>query len=150
MSERITQLVTQYLADVDRAAADLPPRRRAELLADLEEHILAELAELHPQTEAGTRGILDRLGDPYAIAEEARRDAPPVFPLRGRTEVAPRKSKIGVGLIAGITAVFVALLTVCCLGLAAFELMTGPAGVESTPGPAGPAPSRQPADVQTP
>jgi hypothetical protein len=143
MSEAITRLVTGYLAEVERAAADLPRRRRAELLADLEEHILAELGELKPQTVAGTREILDRLGDPYVIAEEARHDAPPAFPLPGRTLEPPSKSKIGVGLVVGVAVAFVALMTVCCLGLAAFQLVS-PKGRT----PSGP-PSPRPVEVST-
>jgi hypothetical protein len=74
-AERAERIVSDYLAAVDRAAGDVPADRRAELLADLHEHIVTARAELDPETEAGVRSILDRLGDPEVIAAEARHGA---------------------------------------------------------------------------
>lgn len=72
----------RYLAAVDRAAAALPPDRRAELQADLAEHIDVALAERPDELDA----VLAELGDPQEIAATALREygdaGEPV--LRGR------------------------------------------------------------------
>jgi uncharacterized membrane protein len=70
----VDRLVEDYLEAVARACADLPIDVRTELLSDLREHIAAQRS--HP-TEADIRTILDRLGEPAAIAAEARVGEPP-------------------------------------------------------------------------
>ncbi|MFI6101116.1 HAAS signaling domain-containing protein [Lentzea sp. NPDC051213] len=75
MSERNDSLVAEYLARVSRATAGLPADRRDELVSDLREHIETSRADLSAETEAEVRGILDRLGDPAAIARAAAEDA---------------------------------------------------------------------------
>jgi uncharacterized membrane protein len=70
--DRLDRIVEDYLGAVSWACADLPPQRRDDLIADLREHIAAARAVLYQPTEAAVRTILDRLGDPAAIAEEAR------------------------------------------------------------------------------
>jgi uncharacterized membrane protein len=59
--------------------------RREELLSDLREHISAARARLDQPSEADVRAILERLGDPTAIAAEARIGEParpsPVSPI---------------------------------------------------------------------
>lgn len=72
----------RYLVAVDRAASALPPDRRAELQADLAEHIDVALAERPGELDA----VLAELGDPREIAATALRESAesgePV--LRGR------------------------------------------------------------------
>ncbi|MFI8927001.1 HAAS signaling domain-containing protein [Streptomyces sp. NPDC053474] len=71
-------LVLAYLTDVERATAALDPARRAELLADLREHIEISLAEAAaPGDDATVREVLAQLGDPAAIAASALAEAPP-------------------------------------------------------------------------
>jgi hypothetical protein len=82
MTNQYDRMVGEYLDAVRRATVDLPPDRRDDLLADLGEHIATARAELDPETEAGVRDILDRLGDPVNIAAEARLGTPP--PPTGR------------------------------------------------------------------
>ena len=77
MTDQHDRMVGEYLDAVRRATVDLPPDRRDDLLADLSEHIATARAELDPETEAGVRDILERLGDPASIAAEARLGAPP-------------------------------------------------------------------------
>ncbi|HEY8452902.1 MAG TPA: hypothetical protein VIL54_12015 [Natronosporangium sp.] len=73
---RYDRIVDEWLSALEQAAAHLPPDRRRELVADLREHIAVARAELRPETEAGVRTILDRLGDPDVIVAEARDDHP--------------------------------------------------------------------------
>jgi hypothetical protein len=66
------QLVAGYLARLQAALRDLPAARRDELLEQVSEHIATARAELGAQaSEAEIRMLLDRLGDPAAIAAEA-------------------------------------------------------------------------------
>lgn len=130
----IDSLVDSYLGAVAREAADLPPQRRAELLADLREHIATARAELETQTEAGVREILDRLGDPASIAAEARlgEPAPPGPPTVAR--VPPGRSRTGVWVAVVLATVGVVLLG--CVAVAVFGLMafrTAGSGGESGP-----------------
>lgn len=75
-TDPLDRLVEDYLTEVARATAALPAGQRDDLIADLREHITVARAELDPPTEAGIRTILDRLGEPAAIAEEARLGEP--------------------------------------------------------------------------
>jgi uncharacterized membrane protein len=70
--DRLDRLVEDYLGAVSYACVDLPPDRRDDLVADLREHIEAARGVLYQPTEAAVRTILDRLGEPAAIAAEAR------------------------------------------------------------------------------
>jgi hypothetical protein len=66
------QLVARYLARLQAALHDLPAARREELLEQVSEHIATARAELGAQaSEAEIRTLLERLGDPAAIAVEA-------------------------------------------------------------------------------
>jgi hypothetical protein len=69
-------LTDDYLERLDRAAAHLPPTRRAELRGDIEAH-LAEALGPEP-SDADVRTVLDRLGAPEEIvaAEQPRPPAP--------------------------------------------------------------------------
>lgn len=64
--------VGEYLRRLQRSTRDLPAQRRDEILAEIEEHIEAGLAELPTPTEADVRNVLERVGDPADIAAEAR------------------------------------------------------------------------------
>ncbi|WP_170177764.1 HAAS signaling domain-containing protein [Thermomonospora umbrina] len=69
-------LIDDYLDRLARAAAGLPGSRRAELTAEIREHIEVALAEGPDRDEAAVRTLLDRLGDPEDIAREAGAPAP--------------------------------------------------------------------------
>ncbi|MFD4371180.1 HAAS signaling domain-containing protein [Streptomyces sp. NPDC058486] len=60
-------LVAAYLDSVARETAELPAERRAELLADLREHI--EVSDA--QDDAGVRAVLAELGEPRTVAASA-------------------------------------------------------------------------------
>lgn len=64
--------VERYLHDLDEELRDLPDARRRELLGEIREHIDSALAEAPGGDEADVRNVLERLGEPADIAEEAR------------------------------------------------------------------------------
>jgi uncharacterized membrane protein len=72
MTTEVDALIDRYLRDLEAELADLPANRRQELLDEVAEHIASARAALDPETEAGVRGLLERLGDPADIAAEAR------------------------------------------------------------------------------
>jgi hypothetical protein len=78
-------LILRYLQDLESQLGDLPASRRQELVDEVGEHIAAARAALDPETDAGVRTVLERLGDPADIAAEARErfgvpPAPPSAP----------------------------------------------------------------------
>jgi uncharacterized membrane protein len=71
-------LIRDYLGRLDEAAARLPAHRRAELAAEVRDHIDAALAEAGRSDEVTVRNILERLGSPEEIvAGEAGTAVPP-------------------------------------------------------------------------
>jgi uncharacterized membrane protein len=72
MTSKGDALVYQYLTDLEAELRGLPANRRRELLDEVGQHITAARATLDPETEAGIRTVLERLGDPADIAAEAR------------------------------------------------------------------------------
>jgi hypothetical protein len=72
MTTEADALVHRYLQDLEAQLRDLPASRRQELLDEVGEHIADARAALDPETEAGVRTMLERLGDPADIAAEAR------------------------------------------------------------------------------
>jgi uncharacterized membrane protein len=64
--------VEHYLHDLEEELRDLPPARRRELLEEIREHIGESLAEMPDGEEAGIRNVLERVGEPAVIAQEAR------------------------------------------------------------------------------
>jgi hypothetical protein len=72
MTTEVDALILRYLQDLEAELGDLPANRRQELLDEVGEHIAAARAALDPETEAGVRTVLERLGDPADIAAEAR------------------------------------------------------------------------------
>jgi hypothetical protein len=72
MTTEADALILRYLQELEAELHDLPANRRQELLDEVGEHIAAARAELDPETEAGVRTLLERLGEPADIAAEAR------------------------------------------------------------------------------
>jgi uncharacterized membrane protein len=60
-------LVRDYLGRLEVAAAGLPADRRAELAAEVRDHIDAALAETGRSDEVTVRNVLERLGPPEEI-----------------------------------------------------------------------------------
>jgi uncharacterized membrane protein len=72
MTTEVDALILRYLQLLKTELHDLPANRRQELLDEVGEHIATARAALDPETEAGVRSMLERLGDPADIAAEAR------------------------------------------------------------------------------
>ena len=72
MTTKENPLVRGYLARLDGALADVPAEERGQIVDGIEEHATAALAELDEPSEADVRNVLARLGDPEAIAADAR------------------------------------------------------------------------------
>jgi uncharacterized membrane protein len=64
--------VEHYLHDLEEELRGLPPARRRELLEEIREHIGEALAGMPDDREAEVRNVLERVGEPAVIAEEAR------------------------------------------------------------------------------
>jgi hypothetical protein len=122
MTQHRDRLVEEYLAAVAGAGPDLPAHRRDDLLSDLREHIASARADLAPETEAGVRTILARLGDPASIVAEARLGLTPL-PAAAPAPVPLRRGTPGwvIGLMVAMTVVFLACTGVLLVGMAAFS-----------------------------
>jgi uncharacterized membrane protein len=64
-------LVAQYLKDLEDALKPLRPDRRRQIVADVAAHIAEARARLGTDDEISVRQVLERVGDPDRIAEEA-------------------------------------------------------------------------------
>ena len=69
------KLVRRYLVQLDAALQGVEASRREEILAEVHGHIEEGRTGLDPDDAASVRTLLDRVGDPAAIAAEA--GAPP-------------------------------------------------------------------------
>jgi uncharacterized membrane protein len=72
MNSTADRAVETYLKRLDADLADLPRARRREILDEIAEHIAEARAALPAESEAETRTVLERLGDPADIAADAR------------------------------------------------------------------------------
>jgi uncharacterized membrane protein len=81
MKPTADRLVDAYLKRLERELADLPRGRRRELVGEIADHIAEARVALPHEGEAEMRTLLDQVGDPADIADEARE----------RFEVPPRR-----------------------------------------------------------
>ena len=82
MSANRTDVVGEYLREVELRLSGLPLLQRRELLADLETHIATARAERGAQSEGELIEILERLGSPEVVAAAAYEEAgPPRAPV---------------------------------------------------------------------
>lgn len=70
------KLVRRYMAQLDAALQGVDASRREEILADVREHIEQGRDGLDTDDAADVRTLLDRVGDPAAIAAEAGAPSP--------------------------------------------------------------------------
>ncbi len=93
-------LIRDYLARLETAAARLPAGRRAELVADVREHITAALATSDSPDEATVRNVLERLGSPEEIVAaeseaSGERTEPAAMTIGGEGAVAAARPGMG-------------------------------------------------------
>ncbi|BCJ43955.1 hypothetical protein GCM10010168_67580 [Actinoplanes ianthinogenes] len=126
MNSNQTDVVGEYLREVELRLSGLPLLQRRELLADLAAHIETERVERNVRGEAEMIEILERLGSPEVVAAAAYEEAgtprmappaapPPPFasPMPPPPAVQPRRT----GWIFVALAV-VGVVIVLCLGSA--------------------------------
>jgi hypothetical protein len=83
------RLIDDYLSRLEEAAAHLQRSRRAELIAEIREHIETALREEEAASEVAVRNVLERLGPPEEIVEAAEPAAPAAEPApTGKLEIA--------------------------------------------------------------
>jgi HAAS len=82
------RLVDDYLSRLEEAAAHLQRSRRAELIAEIREHIEAALREEEAAGEVAVRNVLERLGPPEEIVEAAEPAPEAAQRPTGKLEVA--------------------------------------------------------------
>ena len=106
------QLIDGYLARLRLAAADLPPGAREELISDMRAHIAEARRRQPEETDATVLNILDRLGEPDVVAEEARQrpltdpNAPPIARVDNMAPVRPYQPKLLELAIPGLLVLF--------------------------------------------
>lgn len=88
MSTTPDKLVERYLKHLEVELDDLPRDRRREIVDEISGHIAEARAGLEHETEADVRNILEGLGDPADIAEDARER----FDVRAPQPAAPFKA----------------------------------------------------------
>jgi hypothetical protein len=70
------KLIDHYLTQLDHALDGLPASRRGQIIEEIASHISEGRSSLDDEDEASIRALLDRVGDPNAIAEEV--EIPPI------------------------------------------------------------------------
>ena len=80
MKTQYTDVVAEYLRELDQRLAGLPVLQRRELLADLAAHIETERVERNLRGEAELIEVLERLGSPEVVARAAYEEAGPLSP----------------------------------------------------------------------
>ena len=72
-TDRQHPLVTRYLKDLNKALRDVPAQGRHEIVSEIKEHIAQAAADRGEEmTENELRSVLDQVGHPETIAEDAR------------------------------------------------------------------------------
>jgi uncharacterized membrane protein len=65
-------ILTQYFPRLELALGDVAPSRRDQILEDIRSHVDEALADMPDRSDASVLTVLDRVGDPEDIAQEAR------------------------------------------------------------------------------
>ena len=133
MKTKHTDVVAEYLHEVDLRLAGLPVLQRRELLADLAAHIASERAERNLTTEGELIEVLERLGAPEVVAAAAHEEA-------GTTPQVPKPPRPARSYwpIVAIAVVVLAVLVLCSATM--FVSRSSGSTIEQVPQPAVPAP----------
>jgi uncharacterized membrane protein len=136
MKIKQTDVVAEYLHEVDLRLSGLPVLQRRELLADLAAHIATERTERNIQTEGELIEVLERLGSPEVVAAAAYEEAGTKPP---RPAPAARRNWIPIAIAAGV----VVVVLVLCGGFVLFGAFrnAGPQPVQVRPVPAAATPT---------
>jgi uncharacterized membrane protein len=129
MKIKHTDVVAEYLHEVDLRLSGLPVLQRRELLADLAAHIATERTERNIQSEGELIEVLERLGSPEVVAAAAYDEAGTRPPLPGaRPPARPRPNWLMPAIVAGAVVV---VLVLC--GFLAFAQSSGRSQPTSVP-----------------
>ncbi len=135
MSTNKTDIVGEYLREVDLRLSGLPLLPRRELLADLETHIETARVERNIQSEGEMIEVLERLGSPEVVAAAAYEENEAVrVPL-------PVARPVWLRLV---IAAAIVVVVIFLLGFASLFLYTG---ASSDPASSVPAPMETAADI---
>jgi uncharacterized membrane protein len=131
MKIKNTDVVAEYLHEVDLRLTGLPVLQRRELLADLAAHIATERTERNIQSEGELIEVLEKLGSPEVVANAAYEEAGTRPP---RPAPPQKRNWIPYAVAAGV---LVVVLLVC--GFLAFFATAShdgpPRPVHAVPGP---------------
>ena len=132
MRTQYTDVVAEYLHEVDLRLTGLPVLQRRELLADLAAHIATERTERNIQSEGELIEVLERLGSPEVVANAAYEEA-------GTRPTRPAPPQRRNWIPAAIAAGAVVLVLAVCGFFAFFAIAAGhdgpPRPVHAVPGP---------------
>jgi len=82
------RLVSDYLQRLDAALAGVSPDRRDEIVGEIRSHIQEQRGALPDETDADVYNLLERVGEPYALAAAARSESSaPLEPVSARSRV---------------------------------------------------------------
>jgi hypothetical protein len=103
------KLVDDYLRRLEAAAAHLQRSRRAELVAEIREHIESALRQEEAANEVAVRNVLERLGPPEEIVEAAEPQPEPSRRRGGALEITALLALLVpvIGWLVGMVLVFV-------------------------------------------
>jgi uncharacterized membrane protein len=150
MSIQKTDLVGEYLREVELRLSGLPLLERRELLADLESHIATE-RERGVYSESEMIEVLRRLGSPEEVAAAAYWEAGPQPPRRSYAPAPEPPPKGGVpGWVIAAIVAFVVLFLIGALGLVFFARVSGESAPEPMRAPAIQAPMPERPDMPLP
>ncbi|MGP0053628.1 MAG: DUF1700 domain-containing protein, partial [Solirubrobacteraceae bacterium] len=92
-------ILNQYFRRLEQALSLLPAERREQIVEDLRAHIEDALRSEPDRSEAAVLAVLDRVGDPDEIAQEALADA-----TDGDAVATPAGRRAGLGTASGNSA----------------------------------------------
>ena len=107
-------ILSQYFRRLEQALSLLPAERRDQIVEDLRAHVEDALRSESDRSEATVLAVLDRVGDPDEIAQEALTDA-----SDGDAVGAPAASGSSVATVPRIAALRLRVLALAALALAA-------------------------------